>query len=273
MENQFVFKRYEIKYLVTNAQRERLERAMQPYMVADEHGESTVCNVYYDTPSHLLIRRSCEKPRYKEKVRVRSYGRLAEGSEMFVELKKKYDGVVYKRRTMAEPARAAALLSGEAEPADQIEHEIAFTVKRYGSLVPACYIAYDRCAFFAADDYGFRITFDRNIRTRTERLSLAEDTDGEQLLPEGYSLMEVKCAGAMPLWLVRELTEMRLYKTSFSKYGTAWQRSGAVVEAKPAVVAPAGAEKPLGLHVRLPLLDPLSVPALAKRRAAHMRVA
>ena len=192
---------------------------------------------------------------------------------MFVELKKKYDGVVYKRRTMAEPARAAALLSGEAEPADQIEHEIAFTVKRYGSLVPACYIAYDRCAFFAADDYGFRITFDRNIRTRTERLSLAEDTDGEQLLPEGYSLMEVKCAGAMPLWLVRELTEMRLYKTSFSKYGTAWQRSGAVVEAKPAVVAPAGAEKPLGLHVRLPLLDPLSVPALAKRRAAHMRVA
>ena len=263
MSNQFVFKRYEIKYLVTDEQRARIERAMAPFMVADEHGESTICNVYYDTPSHLLIRRSSEKPVYKEKVRVRSYGRLAEGGEMFVELKKKYDGVVYKRRILADATRANALLSGATEPADQIEREIAFAAKRYEGLVPACYIAYDRCAFFAADDRGFRVTFDRNIRWREDRLSLSEDTDGEQLLEPGTSLMEVKCAGAMPLWLVRELTAMRLFKTSFSKYGTAWARSGAIVTASPAPVrAPRRAAV-------------LPTPAFAhtQRRATHARVA
>ena len=268
MANQFVFKRYEIKYLVTDEQRARLEQAMEPYMVADEHGESTICNVYYDTPSHLLIRRSCEKPVYKEKVRIRSYGRYAEGREMFVELKKKYDGVVYKRRTVADPARTAALLSGIAEPADQIEREIVFTAQRYGGLVPSCYIAYDRCAFFAKDDHEFRITFDRNIRTRMERLSLAEDTDGEQLLEPGQSLMEIKCAGAMPLWIVRELSAMKLYKTSFSKYGTAWQRSGASVDTVPAF-AP--------IRTVLPVHAPAPVPYPAytrtQRRAAHSHVA
>ena len=268
MANQFVFKRYEIKYLVTDEQRARLERAMAPYMVADEHGESTICNVYYDTPSHLLIRRSCEKPLYKEKVRVRSYGRYTEGKEMFVELKKKYDGVVYKRRTVADPARTAELLSGTARPADQIEREIVFTVQRYGNLVPACYIAYDRCAYFAKDDYGFRITFDRNIRTRTERLLLAEDTDGEQLLEPGCSLMEVKCAGAMPLWLVRELTEMRLYKTSFSKYGTAWERSGAVVDTMP-VSTPLRSVRP----VYAPAPIPFPARTRTQRRAASAHVA
>ncbi|MCR4870572.1 MAG: polyphosphate polymerase domain-containing protein [Atopobiaceae bacterium] len=225
MSNQFVFKRYEVKYLVTDEQRARIERAMAPFMVADEHGESTICNVYYDTPSHLLVRRSCEKPVYKEKVRVRSYGRLSEGDEMFVELKKKYDGVVYKRRICADAAHAESLLSGTCMPVGQIEREIAFTAARYEGLEPACYIAYDRCAYFAEGDRDFRVTFDRNIRWRTERLSLSEDTDGEQLLEPGFSLMEVKCAGAMPLWLVRELSAMRLFKTSFSKYGTAWERS------------------------------------------------
>lgn len=230
MAHQFKFKRYEIKYLVSNEQRARIERAMAPRMIADEHGESTICNVYYDTPSHLLIRRSCEGPVYKEKVRVRSYGRYDAGKEVFVELKKKYDGIVYKRRVAQDLERANRMLAGLEQPADQVEREIAYTVERYGGLQPSCYIAYDRCAFFAKDDREFRITFDRNIRWRTDRLSLAEDTDGEPLLDEGFSLMEVKSGGAMPLWLVNELTAMRLYKASFSKYGTAWVRSGAVVD-------------------------------------------
>lgn len=233
MGNQLVFKRYEIKYLVSDGQRARIEHAMEPHMVADEHGESTICNVYYDTPSHLLVRRSVEKPLYKEKVRVRSYGRHRAGGKLFVELKKKFDDVVYKRRILASEDEARRMLAGISQPADQIGREIAYAVERYGKLVPSCYIAYDRCAYFARDDRSFRVTFDRAIRFRTERLSLSEDTDGEQLLAEGFSLMEVKCAGAMPLWLVRELSAMRLYKTSFSKYGIAWERSGAVVEPRP----------------------------------------
>ena len=268
MANQFVFKRYEIKYMVSDEQRARIEQVMAAHMIPDEHGESTVVNVYYDTPSHLLIRRSAEKPVYKEKVRVRSYGRYEQGREMFVELKKKYDGVVYKRRIVADAEHAEELLSGAAEPADQIEREIAYTVARYGGLAPACYIAYDRCAYFAADDHEFRITFDRNIRTRTDRLSLAEDTDGEQLLEPGFSLMEVKCAGAMPLWLVHELTDMKLYKTSFSKYGTAWARSGAKVD-----VAPASAPAPVRVPTRTHAPLVLPVPARPQHRVAHAHVA
>jgi hypothetical protein len=260
---QLTFKRYEIKYLLTDEQRQRLAILMGRYMVPDEWGPSTVCNVYCDTPSRLLVRRSAEHPDYKEKVRIRSYGVQSPDASVFVELKKKYDGVVYKRRILADATRANALLSGAAEPADQIEREIAFAAKRYEGLVPACYITYDRCAFFAADDRGFRVTFDRNIRWREDRLSLSEDTDGEQLLEPGTSLMEVKCAGAMPLWLVGALTAMRLFKTSFSKYGTAWARSSAIVAALP---APARAPR----HAAV-----LPPPAFAhtQRRAAHARVA
>lgn len=252
MENQFVFKRYEIKYLVSDGQRARIEHAMESHMVADEHGESTICNVYYDTPSHLLVRRSIEKPLYKEKVRVRSYGRHRPGGELFVELKKKFDGVVYKRRARASEDGARRMLAGTARPVGQIEREIAYAVERYGALVPSCYIAYDRCAYFARDDRSFRVTFDRHIRFRTERLGLSEDADGEQLLAAGFSLMEVKCAGAMPLWLVRELSAMHLYKTSFSKYGIAWERSGAVVE--PRLL-------PASVHVAVSAPAPLARPA------------
>lgn len=266
MENQLVFKRYEIKYLVSDEQRARIERSMEPHMVADEHGESTICNVYYDTPSHLLVRRSAEKPLYKEKIRMRSYGRYRAGGELFVELKKKFDDVVYKRRTLADEGQARRLLAGISQPADQIGREIAYAVERYGKLVPSCYIAYDRCAYYARDDCGFRVTFDRNIRFRTERLSLSEDADGEQLLEEGFSLMEVKCAGAMPLWLVHELSAMRLYKTSFSKYGIAWERSGAVMELEPT---------PVPVRVAVPALAPIvrPVPARLQRRTASVHMA
>lgn len=269
MSNQFVFKRYEVKYLVTDGQRARIERAMAPYMIADEHGESTICNVYYDTPSHLLIRRSSEKPVYKEKVRVRSYGRLAEDGELFVELKKKYKGVVYKRRIASDAAHAEALLSGACMPASQIEREIAFTVSRYEGLEPACYIAYDRCAYFADGDRDFRVTFDRNIRWRAERLSLAEDTDGEQLLELGTSLMEVKCAGAMPLWFVRELSAMGLRKTSFSKYGTAWARSGAEVAVPRTSLVPLRPAQPVYAPAPIPYPARIRTP----RHAAQAHVA
>ena len=113
---QLTFKRYEIKYLLTNEQRDRLRILMGQHMVPDEWGPSTVCNVYYDTPSSLLIRRSLEKPVYKEKVRIRSYGPLKQGSPVFLELKKKSEGVVYKRRATMDPARAAQFLRGEGDP-------------------------------------------------------------------------------------------------------------------------------------------------------------
>ena len=55
MSYQSVFKRYEIKYLVTDEQKKMIMREMQKYMYADKYGKSTICNIYFDTPDFLLI--------------------------------------------------------------------------------------------------------------------------------------------------------------------------------------------------------------------------
>lgn len=181
---QTVFKRQEIKFLLDRDQRARLERAMCGHVVPDAYGPSTVCNVYYDTPTLLLARRSADHPAYKEKLRTRSYG-VSDGTEpVFAELKKKYDGVVYKRRATLPPADADALLSGRREGATQIERELAFAAGRYEGLAPRAFVAYDREAFFAPDDHEFRMTFDRRVRARWERLSLCDGDDGDALLDE-----------------------------------------------------------------------------------------
>jgi len=222
---QMVFKRYEIKYRLSEGQRERLERVMQSHMRPDEHGPSTVRNVYYDTPTYLLARRSAEHPHYKEKIRVRSYAPAGEDTPVFLELKKKCDGIVYKRRCTLPLRDADALLGGERAPQGQIEREIAFSASRYERLAPAMMVAYDREAFYAQDDYEFRMTFDRAIRCRHDELSLAGSTQGHVLMPADQSLLEVKCAAGMPMWLVDFLSAEGIYKGRFSKYGAAvaWQ--------------------------------------------------
>ena len=220
---QLTFKRCEIKYQLTEEQCARLMQAMEAYMVPDAHGVSTVCNVYCDTPSSLLIRRSLEKPLYKEKVRLRSYGILGPQQPVFLELKKKSEGVVYKRRATMDAGRAAAFLAGKGDPQNQIERELDFTIQRYGGLVPKMFIAYDRVAFYAKDDHEFRMTFDRRVRYRNDDLVLTKDATGTQILPDGKVLLEVKCVGAMPLWLTGFLSAEGIFKKSFSKYGTAYQ--------------------------------------------------
>ncbi len=221
---QLTFKRYEIKYLLTSEQKNRLRILMDRYMVPDEWGPSTVCNVYYDTPSRLLVRRSAEHPDYKEKVRVRSYGIAKPDAPLFVELKKKYDGVVYKRRCTMDVQRATDLLAGKGDPQTQIERELDFTCKRYGGLEPAFFIAYDREAFYARDDHEFRMTFDRRIRTRNTDLRLDLTDEADQYLDDDLTLLEVKAGGAIPLWLVKFFSAEGIRKVSFSKVGMAWQR-------------------------------------------------
>ncbi len=224
MAVQLTFKRYEIKYMLTNEQCNRLRKLMDRYMVPDEWGPSTVCNVYYDTPSRLLVRRSAEHPDYKEKIRVRSYGVRKASDPVFVELKKKYDGVVYKRRCAITAERATALLTGNGDPQTQIERELDFTCRRYGGLEPAFFIAYDREAFYARDDHEFRMTFDRNVRTRNHHLRLDVSDDAERILDDNLTLLEVKAGGAIPLWLVEFLSGEGIRKVSFSKVGMAWER-------------------------------------------------
>lgn len=219
-----VFRRRELKYLLTPAQRTGLEAILSQHMVPDVHGESTVCSVYYDTPDSRLIRRSMEKPMYKEKLRVRSYGQAALGSEVYLELKKKFDGVVYKRRICLTAKQAEDYMAGCAPlPQDcQIGREIRYFRDFYGSLIPAMYLCCDRTAYACPDDASLRVTFDRHIRWRTSDLSLTSPPGGELLLPEQSSILEIKADSAMPLWLAQALSELQIWKTSFSKYGAAY---------------------------------------------------
>ena len=219
-----VFKRYELKYMLTLEQKQRILEIMAPYMEADRYGRTTIRNVYLDTADYRLIRRSIEKPAYKEKLRIRSYAQASSDSTVFVELKKKYDGVVYKRRLPLSEREAMAWVCGEApRPADsQIAREIDYFIGYYKGLGPTVLLTYEREAFRLRDGGDFRVTFDENIRCRLTDVSLCAPVYGEPILPEGRVLMELKCSGGIPLWMARALSRERIYKTPFSKYGTAY---------------------------------------------------
>jgi len=262
---QLTFKRYEIKYQLTEEQVVRLGYVMSPYMVGDAYGPSTVCNVYYDTPTSLLVRRSMEKPLYKEKVRIRSYGVQKPYEPLFLELKKKSEGVVYKRRATMDATRARQFLAGKGNPQSQIERELDFSIRRYGALQPAAFIAYDREAFYAVDDHEFRMTFDRRVRYRTTDLDLTTGDAGRQILPNGRVLLEVKCAGAMPLWLTSFLSHERIFKTSFSKYGLAYQTEQQLVLSR---VRQTSHERAFVPTAAMPLPNPLPQSTLAQLKAA-----
>ncbi len=220
-----VFQRFEIKFLLQQQQRDALERAMIHRFVPDIHGESTICNIYYDTPDFRLIRNSIEKPIYKEKLRLRSYGRVTGNQSVFLELKKKYKGIVYKRRICLPESQVAFLFSedGLLNQFGQIGRELDYSLHYYPDLRPALYLCYDRCAFTCTDDPQLRLTFDRNILWRTDDLRLTAPIGGTALLAPEQSLLEIKTASSIPLWLVDLLEQQQLYKTSFSKYGAAYR--------------------------------------------------
>ena len=221
----FVFRRKEVKYLLNDAQRQAIEALAQQHMAPDIHRESLVCNVYYDTPDARIIRKSLEKPVYKEKLRLRCYGVAGKDTPVFLELKKKYKGVVYKRRITMGLNKAEACLAGEMTlPDDQIGREIDYFCRFYEGIAPAMYLSYARVAYVGKEDPGLRLTLDTDVIFRTGDLSLSVPPSGEALLEPGQHLMEVKTPEAMPLWLVREITRLGIQKISFSKYGTAYLR-------------------------------------------------
>lgn len=236
MAYQLTFKRKEVKYLINEHERAALQPLLDEYMRPDEHGQSLLCNLYLDTPSNLLIRRSMEHPVYKEKLRLRTYGVAGAHTPAFVEIKKKYRGVVYKRRVAANYSDAmAALVQKHAPGKGQVANEIDYMFAHYEDLAPRMYLAYEREAFFGVDNRDFRMTFDTDIVARTSDLSLTVEPSGEELLPPGYTLLEVKTAGGMPLWLTHFLSEYELRKAPFSKYGTAYasQLAAEIKMAKP----------------------------------------
>ena len=225
MAFQTVFKRYELKYLLTPEQKEKVLAAMGPYMKLDKYGRTTIRNLYYDTDTYLLIRRSIEKPVYKEKLRIRSYSQADKESIVFVELKKKYRSVVYKRRLSLSNRDATAWLSGEkhCDQHTQIANEIDYFMQLYGTLHPTVFLSYEREAYYCNDGTDFRVTFDDTILCRQEDLSLESQVYGTEILPEGMTLMELKCSSGIPLWMTQVLSKEKIYKTSFSKYAAAYR--------------------------------------------------
>ncbi|MGN0295311.1 MAG: polyphosphate polymerase domain-containing protein [Lachnospiraceae bacterium] len=225
MAFQTVFKRCELKYLLTYEQKDKILEAMTSHMAPDRYGRTTIRNIYYDTETYRLIRRSIERPVYKEKLRLRSYSRVSPGSPVFVELKKKYKSVVYKRR-LALPEEDAMRWLCEKQPSPvqtQISKEIDYFLAYYATLHPVIFLSYDREAYYSLCGDDFRVTFDNHILCRQENLSLEAEVGGIPLMDDGTILMEIKCSGGIPLWMIRVLSAEKIRKTSFSKYGTAYR--------------------------------------------------
>ena len=240
MGYQAIFKRYEIKYMITAEQKAHILKAMAPYMEADQYGRSTVRNIYYDTDDFVLARHSIAKPDFKEKLRIRCYERADKDSMVFVELKRKFDGVVYKRRLGLPERDAMKWMAGTDDPSavsalmaasPQVAGEIEYFKGMYSGLGPALYLSYDREAYrmkkgaqASCGGADFRVTFDTDILCRESDLSLRSEAYGTSMLEDGMFLMELKCPGAIPMWMTKVLSEQQIYKTSFSKYGTAYCR-------------------------------------------------
>ena len=223
-ETQLTFQRYEKKYLLSRAQYERLFRALADRLIPAPYFKSTVCSLYYDTDDFALIRRSIEAPVYKEKLRLRSYNVPDADGEVFIELKKKFDGMVYKRRIPMRAADAAAYLAGQAPPPErsQMTRELDWFL-RCNRVEPKVYIACDRTAWMVRDEEELRITFDENLRWRTEELDFTRGSAGEPLLAPGEVLMEIKIPGTTPLWLSRLLSDQAIFPQGFSKYGSCYK--------------------------------------------------
>ncbi len=217
--------RVEVKYLMTAEQTEQFLQGLKAHMQLDRYGRTSIASLYYDTPDYRLIRTSIEKPPFKEKLRLRSYGLATEESPVFLELKRKAFGIVYKRRVQTTLPLVRNFFSGNGDicAGGQINREITYFRDFYGNLAPACLIIYDREAYFEPDG-DLRLTVDFAPRYRVDQLNLTTSMAGQPLLPEGHTILEVKVQQAIPLWLSGLLAKLRVYHHSFSKYGQAYQR-------------------------------------------------
>ena len=222
MSYQNVFERYELKYFLTAPQKKALLEEMKGRMWLDQYGRTTIRNIYYDTENFRLIRNSLDHPVYKEKLRIRSYQRADLSDMVFVEIKKKYEEVVYKRRVAMPKIAAESWIDSRINiPCkNQITSEIDYFLKFYEGIEAKAFLSYEREAYSDGRDPEFRLTLDENILARDTELDLGSDIWGTKLLPDGITLMEVKIADAMPLWMSHFLSRNNINKITYSKYGT-----------------------------------------------------
>lgn len=216
-----IFRRVEKKYIITQQQYQILKEKINDFMIQDEHGESTICNIYFDNERYDLIRHSISKPTYKDKIRLRSYNTPNLNSKVFLEIKRKFDGVVSKRRIEIGLNDYYKLKNNKEFPSSQIENEIYYYFKLY-NLRPTVYLSYYRNAYYGMESRDFRITFDSNVLARAYDLYLENGSYGNLILEPNKYIMEVKTLGAMPMWFVKILNDLEIMPCGFSKYGEAY---------------------------------------------------
>lgn len=244
-----VFERKEMKYRITAAQLAELLPVLQEHLVPADFADATVRSLYYDTPGDDLIARSIEGPLYKEKLRLRVYGDGYDPAmPAFVEIKKKFKGIVYKRRVMLSLAAAEAFLDGmpyeealaaypladkklaaqvreNAAKNKQIANEIAFFMQRYAPLQPSILTACSRCSLVDPDGGDLRITIDTQLCAKHRPTNIGDVDGAGALIGEGDAIMEIKSTFALPLWLTSALSSVGAYKQSFSKCGAAYAQA------------------------------------------------
>ena len=243
---QSTFARKETKYVLSQTQYSCFMDRIGDVLEEEPFGRSAISSLYYDTKTFELINRSMEKPRYKEKLRIRSYGEYRPDAAVFAELKTKFKGIVYKRRVQLSEKAAYLFMNGKpyeqaqlefplaaekrtihhsAQVDTQIAREIEACVARHPGLRPAMMVIVDRLPLHTTDGSGVRITYDFNARYRTDELAFSRGLHGEPIMPNDEVILEIKCQGAYPLWLVRALNEVKAYARPCSKYAMAYEIS------------------------------------------------
>ena len=221
-----IFRRVEKKYILDKVQYEKILPELQKYMEEDKHGQSTICNVYFDSDSYDLVRHSITKPYYKEKVRVRSYNTPDLDSKVYLEIKRKVDKVVGKRRIEMKLKDFYSYLDNPESLSnvnEQIKKELDYTFK-YWNLKPKMYICYDRIALYEKGNNDFRATFDTNILARNNNLRLESGNYGTDILGQDLYVLEIKTLGTIPLWFAKLINELEIKQGTFSKYGEGYEQ-------------------------------------------------
>lgn len=227
-----VFNRFEKKYLLDEDTYRRVREQLYEYMVPDKYSTGDGCylvnNLYLDTADDWFIRDSLQKPRYKEKLRLRCYGEVGNQSALFFEIKKKINRRVNKRRVKTDFDAAMTFIETHQSPDTseknrQINGEIQYILDQK-SPVPKVALFYDRQAFFLPQDDDLRITFDYNLRARRTELDFEHETYGAYILPREKYIMEVKVSTAYPLWLADTFSKLQLSRISYSKYGNEYRQ-------------------------------------------------
>ena len=214
-----IFRRVEKKYLLTKEQKDLLFDKIWPYIEKDKYFESTICNIYFDNENNDLIISSIDKPVFKEKLRLRSYtNSLDMNSKVFLEIKRKYKGIVGKRRVSLKLKDFYDFYDKRKYENSQIFEEIRYAFDYY-DLKPMMFVGYDRLSYKGKDDENLRITFDSNLRSREDDLRLECGDYGKKYFDDDVYIMEIKTLAAMPFWLVDALSSLKIYPTSFSKIG------------------------------------------------------